>query len=151
MGDIVTIITVLGASALSIGLLVALNAFLGGWTAARLPDLSTAAERISVDVLGFNISGEGVLDAEKRAALIVEQGGDRLGLAVCLGDKIAVRALRRGEVRSVNAHGGVLDLELDDYTLPHASLRLTDDTLADRWAEMLRGFVAQENGAASHA
>ena len=143
MGDIVTIITVLVASALSIGLLVALNAFLGGWTAARLLDLDAAAQRIAVDVLGFRASAEGVLDADKRAALVVEKGGARLGLAVCLGDKVAVRALRPGDVRAVQSQGGVLDLQLDDYTLPKASLRFTEASLAERWAEMLQGFVAK--------
>jgi hypothetical protein len=151
MNEIFTLVLVLGASALSIGLLVALNAFMGGWTASQLTDLDAAVKRIRVDVLNFEASGRGVLDADKAAALVFEAGGDRLGLAVCLGDRISVRALRPAELVSASASGAQLELKLDDYTLPAVNLRLSDTAVAQRWADELNAFIGQDSSEMAHA
>lgn len=143
MSEVITLIIVIGASALAVGLLVALNAFMGGWTRARLSDVTAAGERIGVDVLGFRPSPMATLDAERRTALVFEQGGARLGLAVCRGDKITVRALRPNELVSADAVGSELGLRLDDYTLPQVSLRLGDPTQAQRWVDDIKAFMSQ--------
>lgn len=151
MSDLVTIIIVLGASALAIALLVALNAFLGGWTPSRLADLNAAGRRIGVDVLGFEPSADAVLDTDKSAALVFETGRRRLGLAACLGDRIAVRALRPGELRDVEVDSGVLIVKLDDFTLPQVSLRFAEPALAERWAGELQTFMRQHSPEPAHA
>lgn len=151
MNEIYTLVLVLGASALSIALLVALNAFMGGWTASRLTNLDAAERRIGVDVLGFKAGARGVLDADKAAALVFEAGGERLGLAVCLGDRIAVRALRPAELAGAAAEGAHLALTLDDYTLPTVNLRLSDTAAAQRWADDLNAFIGQDSSEMAHA
>jgi len=151
MNEIYTLILVLGASALSIGLLVALNAFMGGWTASRLVDLDAAVKRIGVDILDFEAGARGVLDADKTAALVFEAGEKRLGLAACRGDRITVRALRPAELVSTAVDGAQLVLTLDDYTLPKVSLRLSDAAAAARWADDLNAFIGQNSSEMAHA
>ena len=151
MNDLVVIIVVLGASALAIGLLVALNAFLGGWTASRLASLEAAAQRIRVDVIDFEPGDDGVLDADKSAALVMDAAARRVGLAVCLGDCVAVRALRPGDIAGVSVSGVELDLRLDDYTLPKVVLRLGSPELATRWEGVLAGFAPHDGSDAAHA
>jgi hypothetical protein len=151
MNEIYTLVLVLGASALSIGLLVALNAFMGGWTASQLTDIETAAKRIRVDVLNFEPSARGVLDADQAAALVFETGDKRLGLAVCLGDRISVRALRPAELVSASSSGAQLVLTLDDYTLPTVNLRLSDSAMAARWADEINAFIGQDSSEMAHA
>lgn len=142
MSDLVVIVTVLGASALAITLLVALNAFMGGWVPARLSDEASIGERICVDVLGFQPGSRRVLDAERMAGLVFEANDARLGLAVCRGDKITVRALRPTDIRAVTATGSELVITLDDFTFPQATLRLKDPQLAQRWVDDIERFGA---------
>ena len=104
-----------------------------------------------MDVLGFEASADGVLDADKSAALIFETGRRRVGLAACLGDRIAVRALRPGELRGVEVQSGVLVITLDDYTLPQVSLRFAEPAQAEHWAGELQTFVRQNNPEPVHA
>jgi hypothetical protein len=151
MSEAYTLTLVLGASALAIALLVALNVFLGGWTPSRLGDLTAAGRRIAVDVLGFEASAEGVLDADKSAALVFETGRRRVGLAACLGDRIAVRALRPGDLRGVETQSSVLVVRLDDYTLPQIRLRFAEPALAERWADELHTFMRQNMSEPVHA
>ncbi len=151
MSDLVTIIVVLGASALSIGLLVALNTFLGGWTPSRLGSLERAAERIKLDVMDFDPSPNGALDADRSAALVLDRSAHRLGLAVCLGDRIAVRGLRPGELAGVGASGAELVLRLDDYTLPKVTLRLASAEQASHWEAVLADFTPASRPGAAHA
>ena len=151
MSDLITLIVVLGASALSICLLVVLNTFLGGWTASRLSSLEAAAKRIRVDVMDFKPSRQGVLDADKSAALVMDEAAPRVGLAVCLGDRVAVRALRPGEVAGIGAAGSELFIKLDDYTLPKVSLRLRSPEQASHWEAVLAEFQSSAGRDAAHA
>lgn len=151
MSDLVVIVTVLGASALAITLIVALNAFMGGWTPARLDDESSIGSRISVDVLGFAPGPRQVLESDRRAGLVFDQSGERLGLAVCRGDKITVRALRPSDIRAVSVSGADLVLALEDFTFPEATLRLKDAQLAKRWANDIERFGAATQAGMSYA
>lgn len=151
MSDLVVIVTVLGASALAITLLVALNAFMGGWVPARLSDEASIGERICVDVLGFQPGTRRVLDAERMAGLVFEASDARLGLAVCRGDKITVRALLPADIRGVAATGSELVITLDDFTLPQATLRLKVPQLAQRWLQDIERFGAAASAGTSDA
>ncbi|XBQ16511.1 MAG: hypothetical protein ABL308_01230 [Oceanicaulis sp.] len=155
MSDVVILITVLGASAISVGLIIALNAWLGGWTPRRFATLKDAARAIEDQVFGFDPSEDGVLARGGRAALIVERGGGRLGLATTAGDRAIVRALRPGELQGVSLEGSTLTLTLGDYTFPKAWLTFEDAATASIWAERAEGFAVRPEGAgakrASHA
>ncbi len=151
MDDILTLIIVIGASALAVSLLVALNAFIGGWTETRFTDLEAASARIATDVLGFEASHRGVLDNARKTALVFETGEARLGLATCRGDIVTVRALRPGDIRQVAAQGPELVVTLDDYTFAEASLRLEDSQSATRWAGYVSDFAGLTDTETSHA
>ncbi len=151
MSEVITLVIVVGASALAVGLLVALNAFMGGWTRARLPSLEAAAERIILDVMDFQPSNQGVLDSDRLSALVLDQVSERLGLAVCRGDGVAVRALRKGELGDVQVQGLELVLQLDDYTLPSVTLRLGSVEAAEQWQQTLTEFMTEMNQDKAHA
>ncbi|MFW6413452.1 MAG: hypothetical protein ACOC0V_04890 [Oceanicaulis sp.] len=144
MSDVVILVSVLGASALSVALIVALNAWLGGWSPARLSSIDDAAGAIAEQVLGFEPSQDAVLARGGRAALIVEAGGARLGLVTTAGDRTIVRALRPGEIRSAGREGTVLTLILDDYTFPKAWLELDDEETAGRWTRVAERYAAAQ-------
>lgn len=148
------IILVVGASALAIGLLVILNILIGGWTPARLRNEDEAAAALADGVFGFRAAAPVALAADGRGALAREAGGERLGLVVCLGDRAAVRALRPGDVRSIERDGVRLTLRLNDYTLPAAALRFSDAETAQHWAaeaEAYAGAADAAKGGAVHA
>lgn len=141
MDDLATLILVLGASALAIALLVLLNVILGGWRPARLKSADDAVRIMADGVFGFQASQPVGLDAAGRAALAREMGGTRLGLAQALGDRITVRALKPGDVKTVTRDGVRLTLTLADYTLPRAELRFADANEAISWQEAAHGFT----------
>lgn len=143
MDDLFTIIIVLVSSAIAVALLVLLNVLVGGWTRALFTDAHAAGQAMSEAVLGF-VPDTVQLDAERRAALALEDNGQRLGLAVCRGDKVTVRALRPGDLIAVARDGLLLTLRLDDFTFPAAHLRFSDETLARRWAETAALFARGE-------
>lgn len=142
MDDIATLIIVLGASALAIALLVVLNMILGGWRAARIEGPDDAVRLMADGVFGFQADGPVGLDSGGRAALAREAGGARLGLALVMGDRITVRALRPGDVKAVSRDGVRLTLTLADYTLPRAELRFADADAAMDWEAAARGYTA---------
>lgn len=142
MDDVVILICVLGASAISVGLVVALNVWLGGWTPVRLDTIEAAARAVEDQVLGFESSDEAVLARGGRAALILERGDQpRLGLAATGGDRVVVRVLRPGELRSAERDGAVLTLLIDDYTFPRAWLTLEDADQAEIWLRRVQAYV----------
>lgn len=140
MSDVVTLILVLGASAISVGLIVVLNMFLGGWTPARFSHVDAGVGEIEEGVLGFSASNDRVMGQGGRVVLALEAGGARLGLAATSGDRATVRALQPGEIRRVHLDGSTLTLDLDDYTFPRVWLTLDDAALAQRWADHARKF-----------
>ena len=157
MNDVFTLIVVLGSSAFAIGLLVVLNMLVGGWAPARFTDEAAAAQAFRDGVFGFTPETV-VLDADRTAALALEAGGERLGVAVAMGDVVSVRALRRNEVCAVSREGARLDIRLPDYTFPSAELRFADAPTAERWAQIVSDFQRAGTGAgrrnrtgASHA
>lgn len=148
------IILVVGASALAIGLLVILNILIGGWTPARLRTEDEAAQALADGVFGFRAASPVALAADGHGALAREAGGDRLGLAVAFGDRLTVRALRPGDLRSVERDGARLTLRLNDYTLPSAALRFSDAETAQQWAAEAEAYVVTADaakGEAAHA
>jgi len=105
-------------------------------------------------VFGFRAAAPAALAADGRGALALEAEGGRLGLAVCVGDRVTVRAMRRGDVRAVERDGVRLTLHLNDYTLPAAGLRFADAETAQRWAAQAEAFVAPADavtGGEAHA
>ncbi|MGJ3231430.1 MAG: hypothetical protein ACFE0P_06510 [Oceanicaulis sp.] len=160
MSDILTLVLVLGASIISVALLVVLNLFLGGWTPARFSQAEAGVRAIEEGVLGFRGSAEAVMARSGRVVLVIEAGGGRLGVAATSGDRATVRALRPGEVKAVQVEGATLTLDLDDYTFPRAWLTLDDAASAQDWARRAEGFTAaraserpgpQPASSASHA
>ncbi|MEQ8404143.1 MAG: hypothetical protein RKE49_03520 [Oceanicaulis sp.] len=156
MSDILTLILVLGASAISVGLIVVLNVFLGGWTPARFSHTEAGVAAIEEGVLGFRGSSDAVMARGGRAVLVLEAGGERLGVAATSGDRATVRALRPGEVKAVHLDGATLSLDLDDYTFPRVWLTLDDAASAQDWAAKAEAFthsaiVRQPSASPSHA
>jgi hypothetical protein len=147
MDDLIMIILVVGASALAIGLLVILNVIIGGWSPSRLRTEEAAAAALANGVFGFQAASPISLAADGRGAVALEQSGDRLGLAVCFGDRITVRALSAGDVRAVDRDGVRLTLYLDDYTMPSASLRFTDAETAQTWRSHAEALILNDNTA----
>jgi hypothetical protein len=141
MNDLLTLAAVLLGSALAVGLVIGLNALLGGWTPSSIGSLESAAEALERDVLGFRAGDEAVAATDGRAALVMEAGGARLGLALSRGDIIVSRALRPGEVRGADAQGPRLVITMDDFTLPRAYLTLADDDEARLWAGRVTRFA----------
>lgn len=141
MSDIVTLAAVLMGSALAIALVIGLNAMLGGWAPPRIDSVDAAGQALERDILGFRAGAQGVAAADKRAALVMEADGARLGLALSQGDLIVSRALRPGEVRRAEAQGQRLVIIMDDFTLPRAHLMLADEDEARLWAERVTAFA----------
>lgn len=156
MSDIVTLVLVLGASIISVALLVGLNVFLGGWTPARFNTADDGVRAIEDGVFGFRGSADRVMARGGRVVLVLEEGGGRLGVAATSGDRATVRALRPGEVRAVSLDGAMVTLDLDDYTFPRVWLMLDDAAAAQGWARRADAFAQPAAGpepteARSHA
>lgn len=135
---------VLGASALAIGLLVVLNIIIGGWSPALLRTEQDVEASLRNGVFGFRARRPIVFTADGQGALALEEGGDRLGLAVSFGDRVTVRALKPGDVAMVSRDSTRLTLHLNDYTLPTATLRYPDAETAERVEGQVRGFAAED-------
>jgi len=144
MSDIITLVLVLGASIISVGLLVVLNVFLGGWAPARFNTADEGVEAIEQGVLGFRGSADRVIARGGRVVLVLEQDGGRLGVAATSGDRATVRALRPGEVRAVSLEGAMVTLDLNDYTFARVWLLLDDEAAAETWARRAQAFAASE-------
>ena len=145
MDDGLTYLLALIGSAFGIGLIVLLNVATG-WTRMRLDTEDKALGLLKRDVMGFKAGDEQALTPDRRGFLCVEANGERIGLVLARGDNAVVRALRRGEVRSVEAQGSTLTLLLYDYTLPRAVLDLGRDGQAQGWADRLTAFVRAPRG-----
>ena len=145
MDDPLTLLLVLGSSVIAVSLVVAMNAFLGGWTPARFATLDEAAHAIMTDVLGFR-PGEGALSADRRAALVLEADRSRLGLALARGDRAVVRALRSGELASAAREGARLILTLNDFTLPRAVIDFDSEVQARVWEATASDYIAAQGG-----
>ena len=145
MDDGLTYLLALIGSAFGIGLIVLLS-IATGWTRLRLDTEDKALGLLKRDVMGFKAGDEQALTPDRRGFLCVEANGERIGLVLARGDNAVVRALRRGEVRSVEAQGSTLTLLLYDYTLPRAVLDLGRDGQAQGWADRLTAFVRAPRG-----
>lgn len=141
MNELLSLAAVLLGSALAVGLVIGLNAMLGGWTPPRIDSVESAAQALERDVLGFRAGGEGVAAADGRAALVMEADGARLGLALSRGDILISRALRPAEVREAQAQGARLVIIMDDFTLPRVFVTLADEAEARLWAGRVTGFA----------
>ncbi len=141
MNELLSLAAVLLGSALAVGLVIGLNAVLGGWSASRIDSVESAAQALERDVLGFRAGDEGVAAADGRAALVLEAEGGRMGLALSQGDVIVSRALHPGEVRRAEAQDARLVIIMDDFTLPRAVLALADEAEARMWADRVTRFA----------
>ncbi|MBI1264490.1 MAG: hypothetical protein GC187_07130 [Alphaproteobacteria bacterium] len=144
MSDIVTLAAVLLGSALAIALVIGLNAMLGGWAPSRIDSAGAAAQALERDILGFRAGAQGVAAADRRAGLVMEADGGRLGLALSLGDGIVSRALRPAEVRGAQAQGERLVIRIDDFTLQRACITLANEDEARLWAGRITRFARGE-------
>ncbi|WP_440957949.1 hypothetical protein ACFELO_11745 [Oceanicaulis sp. LC35] len=125
-----------------IGLIVLLNIAMG-WTRLRLNSEETAKRFLKRDVMGFVVGGEQALTPDRRGYLCLEANGARVGLVLARGDNAVVRALRAGEIRSVDVQGSTLTITMYDYTLPRAVLDLGREGQTQDWADRLEAFVRQ--------
>lgn len=129
MDDPLMLAAILAGSAAAISALILLNRWLGGWTPSRLDSLADAGERLGADVVGFR-PGAGALATDRLAALVREEGGDRLGLVIARGDRYVTRALAPGELLSVRREGRTLTLHIADFTLSRVGVTLEDEAAA---------------------
>lgn len=146
MNDGMTYVLALIGAGFGVGLIVLLNIAMG-WTRLRLDTEEKAQHFLKRDVMGFQTGGEQALTPDRRGYICLEADGARVGLVLTSGDNAVVRALRAGELRSVETHGSTLTLMLYDYTLPRAVLELGRDGQAQDWAERLKAFVRASRAA----
>ncbi|KPP81504.1 MAG: hypothetical protein HLUCCA04_06825 [Oceanicaulis sp. HLUCCA04] len=134
------ILAVLGVSALAVGAMILFNRLIGGWQDIRFDGPGLASRRLEEDVVGFR-SGEGVVSSDGLAALVMEQGGARLGLALARANRCVTRVIRPGEIARLEAEGGRFHIHFNDFTLPRVTIDL-DDAAAPGWGERMRRFAA---------
>ncbi len=134
-----TLLIVLAVSALAVGALIVLNRFIGGWQDVEFTDTALPAQRLEEDVTGFE-AGEGVLSADRKAALVMEKGEERLGLVIARGDRCVTRAIRPGEIARLDVDGTCFHIHFNDFTLPRVTLDL-DENAAEGWEKIMRRFV----------
>jgi len=151
MSETMTLVLVLASSVLAVALVIGLNVLLGGWKPVRLESADTAGRALADYVLGFTPSKDSVIDADAKAALVLEEGGERLGLVLASADRPVVRALAPGDVRKAEAEGSRLVLTLDDFTLPRATLTFSTKDEAQRWAQIAERYMQTRRKAARHA
>ncbi|GGG91596.1 hypothetical protein GCM10007420_03630 [Glycocaulis albus] len=135
------ILAVLAVSALAVSGLIVLNRLIGGWQDIRFDDTALPSQRLEEDVVGFR-AGEGVVSASGLAALVMEQGEERLGLVLARANRCVTRVIRPGEIDRLEADGPRFHIHFNDFTLPRVTIDL-DDASAQGWGERLRRFVRQ--------
>jgi len=135
-----TSLIIILVSAIAITTLIGLNAWLGGWIPSRIESLQAAAERIRQDYPGFN-SGDGILANDGRAALLEDQGRDRIGMVLTQGDIFVSRIVRPDNINRIDSVDGKLDIHFHDFTLPRAVIDLADIAVADHWKRRLTGDI----------
>ena len=140
MNDSLTYVLALIGAAFGIGLIVLLNIAMG-WTRLRLNTEQQAQSFLRRDIMGFQAGDEQALTADRCGYICLEADQARVGLVLARGDNAVVRALRAGELRSVEAHGATLTLTPDDYTLPRVGLELGRDGVGQSSADRLQTFV----------
>lgn len=136
-----TILIVLGVSALAVGALIVLNRLIGGWQDVRFEDPSLPSRRLEEDVVGFH-AGEGVVSADGLAALVMERGEARLGLVLARANRCVTRVVRPGEIARLDADGARFHIHFNDFTLPRVTIDLDDDA-AQGWGDRMRRFMRQ--------
>ena len=119
-----------------IALLVGLNVLLFGHHPGAL-DLAVLERRLALDHPGFR-AGAGVMSADARAGLMLNDADGALYLARVGGDKLVTRKLVRGSVRALRRNGASLDLRFADFTFPKARLAFADDGEAGDWEARIR-------------
>jgi hypothetical protein len=125
-------------SAVAISALVALNAWIGGWTPSRIETLDAAIDQLRQDALSFT-AGEGQLSVDQRAALVCEAGSERVGLVLAQGDILLSRIFDPKDVARVVSDGSTLAIRFRDFTLPNASIAFDDEAMAALWQARLTG------------
>lgn len=120
-------------SVLAVALLVGLNWLIGGWRPLRIEDRAAAAERYRQDYWDDAVS-DAACDDDGRAALLILEGAEAIGLVAVLGDKMVTRRLERGMVKAATLDGeGRLSLVLADFVLPCVRLTLRSEQAARDW------------------
>ncbi|GJL97016.1 MAG: hypothetical protein DHS20C06_08330 [Hyphobacterium sp.] len=133
-----TSLIIILVSAAAISALIALNAWIGGWTPSRIETLDAAIDQIRQDSLSF-AAGDGQLSRDQRAALVCEAGSDRIGLVLAQGDILLTRIFHPDDIARVVPDGATLAIRFRDFTLPNASIAFDDEAIAAQWQARLTG------------
>ena len=133
------ILWVLLGSVIGISAMVAVNAWLGLNTPARLTGLDDAIARLDTDSVGFE-AGEGVVAPDGKSALVTDAAQSRLALLVARGSDFVIRYLEPGQVRSVATDGTDIALKLNDFTFAPAHLAFETPDQARDWAGRLEAL-----------
>ncbi|WP_417483910.1 hypothetical protein [Maricaulis salignorans] len=127
-------------SFVGISAMVALNVVLRLGEPARLSSLDEAVERLDTDAVGFQ-AGPGVLAQDGSAALVEENGGQRIGLLKAKGDEFVIRYIGPGLVRAARlAEDARLTIRLNDFTFPPFTMAFADAGEARIWADKLNAM-----------
>ncbi|WP_203292468.1 hypothetical protein [Maricaulis parjimensis] len=130
------ILWVLLGSVVGISAMVAVNAWLGLYTPAKLDSLDDAIARLDTDSVGFE-AGEGEMAPDGRSALVSDATQPRLAMLVARGSDFVIRYLEPGIVKSVATEGSEIALKLNDFTFAPARLAFETPEQARKWAGRL--------------
>jgi hypothetical protein len=118
--------------------LAGLNWWLGrSGTLTRQP--GDASARIANDLIDFQ-EREGEAANHGRARIALGAAPDDLAIAVVNGDGWVTRRLRPATVRSVQRDSALLQIRMQDFTLPHIALTFADAHRAGLWESRLAGL-----------
>jgi len=135
------ILAILAVSAFAVGAMILLNRLIGGWQDIRFDGPGLASQRLEEDVVGFR-AGEGVVSTDGLAALVMEEGEARLGLALARANRCVTRVIRPGDIARLDGEGSRFHIHFNDFTLPRVTVDL-DDAAAQGWGERMRRFAAE--------
>ena len=141
MSDALSLIFVLGGSAIAIGLIVLLNVILGGAGMRRFANIDDALKQLGNANLDFEPSHALTLSDDGAALLCLDRAGERLALGIWMGDRAVFRFLRPGQIRSVEDDEASLVLTVSDYSFRPARIRLSESATRSDWFNQLQSFT----------
>ena len=133
---------ILAGSAIAIGSLIGLNAWMGGWTPSRIDSIDAVIKRLVDDNVVFD-AGDCVLATDHQSALVMSTNGSQIGLVVARGDILISRLLDAATIKSAQCDdAGNLIIALRDLTMAKARINLGDAARANDWARKLNELGA---------
>ena len=130
----------LAGSLISVAMIVGLNLVLFGRAKSALDSLADLGALIAADIPGFRAGG-GIIGNDGSTALVTDGADSAIFLIKALGDRVVMRKLSRGVVRSVSADGSTLSLQLKDFTWPKARIALDSEAKAQDWEARLKNLA----------